>query len=63
MQQTGTTEKPLLRVDGVAMVDRVISALATSNRFDRIVAAVSPNTPETNEFLKSKGIETMQTAG
>jgi adenosylcobinamide-phosphate guanylyltransferase len=63
MQQTGTTEKPLLRVDGVAMVERVISALATSNRFDRIVAAVSPNTPETNEFLKSKGIETIQTAG
>jgi adenosylcobinamide-phosphate guanylyltransferase len=63
MQQTGTTEKPLLRVDGVAMVDRIISALATSNRFDRIVAAVSPNTPETNEFLKSKGIETIQTTG
>jgi adenosylcobinamide-phosphate guanylyltransferase len=63
MQQTGTIEKPLLRVDGVAMVERVISALATSNRFDRIVAAVSPNTPETNEFLKSKGIETIQTAG
>jgi adenosylcobinamide-phosphate guanylyltransferase len=45
------------------MVERVISALASSDRFDRIVAAVSPNTPNTNEFLKSKGIETIETAG
>jgi adenosylcobinamide-phosphate guanylyltransferase len=63
MQQQGGIEKPLLKVDGVAMVERVISALASSDRFDRIVAAVSPNTPNTNEFLKSKGIETIETAG
>jgi adenosylcobinamide-phosphate guanylyltransferase len=56
-------EKPLLKVDGVAMVERVISALAVSDRFDRIVATISPNTPKTNEFLKSKGIETIETAG
>ncbi len=56
-------EKPLLKVDGVAMVERVISALAVSDRFDRIVAAISPNTPKTNQFLKSKGIETIETAG
>jgi adenosylcobinamide-phosphate guanylyltransferase len=62
-QQGGTKEKPLLKVDGVAMVERVISALAGSDRFDRIIAAVSPNTPNTNEFLKSKGIEIIETAG
>jgi adenosylcobinamide-phosphate guanylyltransferase len=62
-QQQGGIEKPLLKVAGVAMVERVISALANSNRFDRIVAAVSPNTHKTNEFLKSKGIETIETAG
>lgn len=45
------------------MVERVISALAGSDRFDRIVAAVSPYTQKTNEFLKSKGIETIETAG
>ena len=56
-------EKPLLKVDGVEMVERVISALASSDRFDRIVAAVSPNTPGTNKFLKSKAIETIETAG
>jgi adenosylcobinamide-phosphate guanylyltransferase len=61
-QQAGM-EKPLLKVDGIAMVERVISALAVSDRFDRIVAATSPNTPKTNEFLKSKGIETFETVG
>ncbi len=45
------------------MVERVISALAGSDRFDRIVAAVSPYTQKTNEFLKSKGIETIETGG
>jgi adenosylcobinamide-phosphate guanylyltransferase len=62
-QQRGGIEKPLLKVAGIAMVERVISALACSNRFDRIIAAVSPNTHKTNEFLKSKGIETIETAG
>jgi adenosylcobinamide-phosphate guanylyltransferase len=62
-QQQGGIEKPLLKVDGIAMVERVISALAGSYRFDRIVAAVSPKTHKTNEFLKSKGIETIETAG
>jgi adenosylcobinamide-phosphate guanylyltransferase len=37
--------------------------LESSDRFDRIIAAVSPNTPKTNEFLKSKGIEIIETAG
>jgi GTP:adenosylcobinamide-phosphate guanylyltransferase len=62
-QQQGGIEKPLLKVEGIAMVERVISALAGSYRFDRIVAAVSPDTHKTNEFLKSKGIETIETAG
>jgi adenosylcobinamide-phosphate guanylyltransferase len=62
-QQQGGIEKPLLKVEGIAMVERVISALAGSDRFDRIVAAISPYTQKTNEFLKSKGIETIETAG
>jgi adenosylcobinamide-phosphate guanylyltransferase len=56
-------EKPLLKVAGVPMVKRVVSALAGSGRFDRIVAAVSPNTPMTKEFLKSSGVEVIETAG
>jgi adenosylcobinamide-phosphate guanylyltransferase len=62
-QQGEGIEKPLLKVDGIAMVERIISALASSKRFDRILAAVSSNTPKTKEFLKSKGIETIETAG
>ncbi|MDQ3561605.1 MAG: NTP transferase domain-containing protein, partial [Thermoproteota archaeon] len=46
-QQQGGIEKPLLKVEGIAMVERVISALAGSYRFDRIVAAVSPKTHKT----------------
>jgi adenosylcobinamide-phosphate guanylyltransferase len=61
--QQGGIEKPLLKVDGIAMVERVILALAGSGRFDRILAAISPNTPNTKELLKSKGIETIETPG
>lgn len=61
--QQGGIEKPILKVDGVTMVERVIFALASSNKFDHIVAAVSPNTPATNLFLKSRGIETIGTSG
>jgi adenosylcobinamide-phosphate guanylyltransferase len=57
------TEKPLIKVGGIAMVERAASALAGSGRFSRIVAAVSPSTPKTKEFLKSKGIEMIKTAG
>lgn len=61
--QQGGIEKPLLKVDDIAMVERVILALAGSGRFDRILAAISPNTPKTKELLKSKGIETIETPG
>jgi len=57
------TEKPLIKVGGIAMVERAASALAGSGRFSRIVAAVSPSTPKTKEFLKSKSIEMIETAG
>lgn len=61
--QEGIIEKPLLKVNGIAMVERVILALVSSDRFDRIVAAVSRNTPKTKELLKSKGIEIIETYG
>lgn len=57
------TEKPLLRVGSVAMVERIFSALVGSNRFARIVAGASPNSPKTIEFLESRGIEVIETAG
>ncbi len=59
-----TTEKPLIEINKVPMVERVISALANSRKFDRIIATVSPNAPKTKEFLKSKGIsDILETSG
>ena len=46
-------EKPLVRVAGEPMVDRVWDALAAS-RVDRAVAAVSPHTPETRTRLGAR---------
>jgi adenosylcobinamide-phosphate guanylyltransferase len=60
--QSGT-EKPLLKVGNSPMAERVASALAGSRRFNRIVAVTSPNAPNTREFLESKGIEVIETAG
>lgn len=56
-------EKPLLRVGNAAMVDRVISALTSSCRFAKIVAGASTHTPETKEFLRSRRIQVIDTAG
>lgn len=65
MGSSSSTEKPLINIDGVPMIERIISALAGSHRFDRIIAIVSPNTPKTKEFLKSKGggVDIIETTG
>lgn len=56
-------EKPLLEVGGRPMIARVIDSLRNSGRFKRIVAAVSPNTPATRDFLESTGVEIVETLG
>jgi adenosylcobinamide-phosphate guanylyltransferase len=65
MRRSSSTEKPLININGVPMIERIISALAGSHRFDRIIAIVSPNTPKTKEFLKSKGgdVDIIETTG
>lgn len=55
-------EKPLFRIDGEPMVDRVRRALAASD-VDRPFAAVSPNAPETRDHLEDTGWEIVETAG
>ncbi|WP_336337376.1 NTP transferase domain-containing protein [Haloarcula brevis] len=50
-------EKPLFRVGGVPMVDRVVGALRDS-AVDRIVAATSPNAPATRAHLDVPCVET-----
>ncbi|WP_436926978.1 NTP transferase domain-containing protein [Halosimplex amylolyticum] len=50
-------EKPLFRVDGEPMVDRVIAALEAS-RIDRVYAVVSPHAPETAARVDCPTVET-----
>ncbi|MFP8952144.1 NTP transferase domain-containing protein [Natrialbaceae archaeon A-arb3/5] len=58
-----TAEKPLYRLDGVAMVDHVTHALWQS-RVETVYAAVSPNAPETRAHLAdTDGVTTIETAG
>ncbi|SFR36236.1 NTP transferase domain-containing protein [Halogeometricum limi] len=61
----GETEKPLVPVRGVPMVQRVLSALDGS-RAETVYAAVSPATPETARFLESvesRTVSVVETAG
>ncbi|EMA15480.1 MULTISPECIES: NTP transferase domain-containing protein [Haloarcula] len=50
-------EKPLFRIGGVPMVGRVVGALEDS-AVERIIAATSPNAPETQSCLDVPCIET-----
>ncbi|WP_434531432.1 NTP transferase domain-containing protein [Haloarcula sp. NS06] len=50
-------EKPCFRVGGVPMVERVVDALESSS-VERIIAATSPNAPETQSHLDGPCIET-----
>jgi adenosylcobinamide-phosphate guanylyltransferase len=56
-------EKPLYPIDGVAMVDRVLTALEAS-AVDTVYTAVSPNAPATAEHLDGReGIRSIETPG
>ena len=50
-------EKPLFRVDGVPMVDRVLGALADSD-VETVYGITSPNAPETREHLPVPVVDT-----
>jgi len=57
----GEVEKPLVEVDGRAMVDRVLDALAASS-VGRVHAVVSPNAPATHEHVRDR-VRTIETPG
>jgi len=56
-------EKPMIEVGGVYTVERVVNALKESKNIDMILVSVSPNTPDTERYMKDIGIETIRTSG
>jgi adenosylcobinamide-phosphate guanylyltransferase len=56
-------EKPLLRVGGKVVVERVVGALRDAKSVERVVVAVSGFTPLTAEFVRSLDIEVVETPG
>ena len=58
----GETEKPLVPVCGVPMVERVAAALRES-RVESVRAVVSPDAPETARHVRETGLSVIETAG
>lgn len=60
----GDREKPLRRVGGVPMVERVSEGLRAADAVETVHAAVSPNAPETVEWARSvEGVHVIETPG
>jgi adenosylcobinamide-phosphate guanylyltransferase len=57
------TEKPLIELLGIPMIQHVINALTTSKGISDITVATSPNTPKTSSYVQKQGIQTFQTPG
>ena len=62
MGQCGT-EKPMQLIDGVPVIMRVMEALSSSENIDRVLVSVSENTKKTGRYLRSIGVETIETSG
>jgi len=56
-------EKPMQIIGGRPVVKRVVDALTGSANIDRVLVSVSDNTPETEKYLNSVGVETIKTSG
>ncbi len=56
-------EKPMLMIKGKPMISYVLTGLINSNCFEKIVAMVSSNTPRTEQFLASAGVEVASSSG
>jgi adenosylcobinamide-phosphate guanylyltransferase len=59
----GGVEKPMLPIGGVPVVKRVVDAISSSSKIERVIVSVSENTKETEKYLMSEGIETIRTSG
>jgi adenosylcobinamide-phosphate guanylyltransferase len=56
-------EKPMLKIAGLPMIDRVVAALKGSKKIGAIFVAVSNNTPQTTQHLSSQQVKTIKTPG
>ncbi|MDR0887970.1 MAG: NTP transferase domain-containing protein [Candidatus Methanoplasma sp.] len=56
-------EKPMHLIGDKPVVGRVAEALIASKTIDRVLVSVSDNTPETERYLNSIGVETVRTSG
>lgn len=56
-------EKPLIKVNNKTMISHVIEALLNSEYVDKILVAVSPNTPLTKQYLEKFPVTVIQTLG
>lgn len=56
-------EKPLIKLKGMAMIDRVIHNLENSSKIEKIVVATSPHTPHTQDHMQKRGMEIIKTPG
>ncbi|MGB7968414.1 MAG: NTP transferase domain-containing protein [Methanobacterium sp.] len=57
------TEKPLIELFGIPMIQHVIDALSKSNGISDIMVATSHNTPKTSLYLQNQDIKIFQTPG
>ena len=56
-------EKPMQIIGDKPTVQRVVEAISASDNIDRVLVSVSDNTPETERYLNSLGVETVRTSG
>jgi len=56
-------EKPLLRVCGKSMIERVLDALKNAEKVDEVVIAVSKHTPKTAKMMERFPVKVLETPG
>ncbi len=56
-------EKPLIKVAGKPVIERVLSALKGAQKIDSIVVAVTERTPKTAKLMEQHHVKVLQTPG
>jgi adenosylcobinamide-phosphate guanylyltransferase len=56
-------EKPMLRVCGKPVIERVLTSLLAAGKVNSVVVAVSENTPRTSAYVKKFPVEVLVTPG